>query len=40
MGNAELWTSALLKEDTSDWRVLELVWFATGRQDCVFWGGF
>ena len=38
--NAELQTSAFLKDGTSDWHILKLAWFDKRRQDYVFWGGF
>ena len=35
-GNADPQTSAVLKDGTSDWPILELAWFGKGRQDSVF----
>ena len=37
-GNAELQTSAFLKDGTSHWHILKLPWFGKGKWDYVFWG--
>ena len=39
-GNAELQTSAFLKDSTAECHILKQDWFGKARQDYVFWGVF